>query len=322
MFLDYIMSTKRLARKGNPDLRQQKHIPAPPIEEIEKEIFSLLSPVSFKPLRLYEDKQKKKFRDRILTLPMMMAMVVSLVYRQIPGLREIIRVLSQEGLLWVERMEVSAQAVSKRLRTLPIELFAQVFEQVIQRINTQPKHQAIPESWQPVCTKFTAIWIGDGSTLEALRRKLKALQENEKTLAGKMMMVVEAFNHRPVKTWYTTNSKANDKTWCDQLLECLPIGGLLIFDLGFFKFPWFDAFSESDKFFVTRLREKTAYKVVRCLTSAQFYRDEIISMGEYRSNPCQHSVRLVSVLWGTTWYYYLTNVLDPQILSAQQVCEL
>ncbi|MHC5724929.1 MAG: hypothetical protein ACYTXY_12465, partial [Nostoc sp.] len=57
------MATKRPARKGNPDLRQQKHLPAPPIAEIEKEIFSLLSPVSFKPLRLYEDKQKKKFRD-------------------------------------------------------------------------------------------------------------------------------------------------------------------------------------------------------------------------------------------------------------------
>ncbi len=44
------------------------------------------------------------------------------------------------------------------------------------------------------------------------------------------MMVVEAFTHRPVTTWYTENSKANDKTWCDQLLERLPIGGLLIFD--------------------------------------------------------------------------------------------
>ena len=55
---------------------------------------------------------------------------------------------------------------------------------------------------------------------------------------------------------------------------------------------------------------------------APFYRDEIISMGEYRYNPCQHYVRRVSVLWGSTWYYYLTNVLDPQVLSAQQICEL
>jgi hypothetical protein len=322
------MARKRPARIGNPDLRQQKQIPAPPIEEIEKQIFSLLSPLSFKPLKSYEHKQEiepelhKKFRDRILTLPVMMAIVVSLVYRQIPGLREVIRVLSQEGLLWVEPMLVSTQALSKRLRTLPIELFTEIFEQVMARISAQPKKQAVPENWQPVCEKFTAIWIADGSTLEALRKKLKALQGQQKILAGKIMMVVEAFHHRPVTTWYTNNSKANDKTWCDQLLERLPIGGLLIFDLGFFKFPWFDAFTASDKFFLTRLREKTSYKVIRCLTNAPFYRDEIIHMGEYRSNPCQHSVRLVSVLWGSTWYYYLTNVLDPQVLSAQQVCEL
>ncbi|MBC6434132.1 hypothetical protein FM036_27335 [Nostoc sp. HG1] len=42
------MSTKRPARIGNPDLRQQKHIPTPPIEQIEKQLFSLLSPTSFK----------------------------------------------------------------------------------------------------------------------------------------------------------------------------------------------------------------------------------------------------------------------------------
>jgi len=45
-------------------------------------------------------------------------------------------------------------------------------------------------------------------------------------------------------------------------------------------------------------------------------------MGLYRSNPCHHQVRLVSVLWGKTWYYYLTNVTDAQQLSARQVCEL
>jgi hypothetical protein len=31
------MSTKRPVPKGNTDLRQQKHIPAPPIEQIEKQ---------------------------------------------------------------------------------------------------------------------------------------------------------------------------------------------------------------------------------------------------------------------------------------------
>ncbi|MEH1831485.1 MAG: IS4 family transposase [Nostoc sp.] len=316
------MSTKRPARKGNPDLRQQKHVPAPPIEEIEKQLYSLLSPASFKPLKLYSDKDEKKLRSRILTLPVMMAVVLSLVYRQIAGLREVQRVLNEEGLLWVGRIEVSAQAISKRLRTLPIKLLTQIFEQVIERIQQPDNNTAIEPKWLHVNQRFTAIWIADGSTLEALTRKLKALQDTEKTVAGKIMMVVTAFTHNPVTVWYTPNSTANDKTWCDKLLEHLPVNGLLIFDLGFFKFPWFDEFTNANKFFVTRLRNKTAYTVLCCLSSGQFYRDEIINMGEYRSNPCQQQVRLVSVLWGATWYYYLTNVVDPQMLSAQQVCEL
>ena len=45
-------------------------------------------------------------------------------------------------------------------------------------------------------------------------------------------------------------------------------------------------------------------------------------MGLYRSNPCRHPLRLVSVLWQGQWYRYLTNVLDPQVLTARQVCEL
>jgi IS4 transposase len=27
------------------------------------------------------------------------------------------------------------------------------------------------------------------------------------------------------------------------------------------------------------------------------------------------------ILWGTTWYRYLTNVLDPEKLSPQEICQ-
>ena len=67
---------------------------------------------------------------------------------------------------------------------------------------------------------------------------------------------------------------------------------------------------------------KTAYKVVEVLGQGSHFRDEIIEVGQYRSNPCRHRLRLVSVLWGGTWYRYLTNVLDPEKLSAREVCAL
>jgi Transposase DDE domain len=121
--------------------------------------------------------------------------------------------LENEGLMWVEAQQVTKQALSNRLRNLPAELFAQMFEQVVKRQNQQAAHVAVPEAWSTVNSRFACVWLADGSTLEGLVKK-------------------------------------------------------------------------------------------------------------YRSNPCQHRVRLVSVLWGQTWHTYLTNVLDPTELSPQQVCDL
>lgn len=315
------MSRKQKARSGNPDLRRATQVPAPEIAEIEAKLWYWLSPESFKPLSLTPDDKKR--RDRLLTLPVMMAVVLSLVYRRISGLSEVVRVLESEGLLWQEPLKVSKQALSKRLACLPAQLFGQVFEQTIAKMRSKAVDRLpIPADWESVCQSFNAIWIADGSTLEALRKKLKANLDSTKGLGGRMMMIVEAFNHQPIASWYTNNSASHDQNWTEQLLERLPIGGLLIFDLGFFNFVWFDAFTDSKKFFVTRLRQKTAYQAIRTLSSGTLYKDEIIKMGKYRSNPCNHQVRLVSVLWGKTWYYYLTNVTDPQKLSARQVCEL
>ncbi|UUO16823.1 hypothetical protein [Dolichospermum heterosporum] len=53
---------------------------------------------------------------RLLNLPVMVALILSLVYRQIAGLSEAVRVLKEEGLLWVEPIEFSKQALSKRLK--------------------------------------------------------------------------------------------------------------------------------------------------------------------------------------------------------------
>jgi len=78
------MSQKRPSTWGNPDHRRQSQLPALPIAQIEQQLFSLLNPGSFKPLRLAQG--EKKLRDRLLTLPVMMAVVVSLVYLSFIGL--------------------------------------------------------------------------------------------------------------------------------------------------------------------------------------------------------------------------------------------
>lgn len=149
------MARSRPWSSANADLRRLSHVPIPAIAEIEQNLLRSLNPASFKPLSGIQGTHGKGMRDRLLTLPVMVAVVVSLVYRQINGLSELLRVLHQEGLLWVEPMQVSVEAVSKRLRVLPVSVFSELFEQLMPQL--QGSTHVVSEVWQPIRDRFSAI---------------------------------------------------------------------------------------------------------------------------------------------------------------------
>jgi hypothetical protein len=126
------MPKKTNHRSTNPDFRHRSNFPAPPVQEIKQPLMAVPTPGTFAPLRMAD--QKTKLRERILTLPVMTAIVVSLVLRQIPSLAEVLGTLAQEGLLWVRAQNVSKQALSKGLESLPASLFADLLQELIQCI--------------------------------------------------------------------------------------------------------------------------------------------------------------------------------------------
>ena len=206
---------------------------------------------------------------------------------------------------------------------VPAAVLGQLFAAVCPRLQTQGPPLLPHASWALVRARFPLLAMVEGSTLEARRKKTQVLREQPGlVLAGKALVMVEAVSYRPVWQAYPEDALANDKRFAADILAALPPGGLLVFALGFFSFLWFDAFTTAGKFFVTRMREKTAYRTRQVLGDSPYYRDEIIAVGQYRANPCQYPLRLVSVWWQGAWYRYLTNVLAPQALSARQVCEL
>lgn len=313
--------------KGNPDFRHRSQVPAPEIEEIERRLYQLLSP-SLMAARQMERRSSKaperaiRMRARILTLPVMMAVVLSMVFRRLPSLAEAQRILEREGLLWVSPLKVSQQAINRRLDTMPAHLVGQLFSEVCQSLKAMPP-KPLADRWKHLLGKFSSVLAVDGSTLEELRKKTEELKGREgSALGGKMLVMVELFGLRPVWETYTEDFHANEKRFSDAILAEVAEGGLLVYDLGLFSFGWFDDFTEQTKYFVTRMRHKTSYKVVDTLSVGRFHRDRLVQLGCYRSNPSKHKLRLVEVLWGNIWHSYLTNVLDPKLLSARDVCEL
>jgi len=310
------------------EFRHRSQIPLPAVEDVEPRLLDVLSPSLLAPRHLERrDPQQPerliRMRQRLLTLPGIVAITVSLVWRRVPSIAEVQKLLAHEGLLGIAPLQVSPQAILKRLDVLPAAVLGQLLVEVCARLQAQAPPALPHPRWAPVREHFSLIAIVDGSTLEALRKKTQVLREHAGlVLGGKMMVMVEAFSHRPLWQLYTDDAAAKDKRFVAEILAALPVGGLLVFDLGFFSFLWFDDFTASDRFFVTRMREKTAYRTVQELSSSPHYRDELIQVGQYRSNPCTYPLRMVAVWWPGTWYRYLTNVLDPHVLSARQVCEL
>ena len=322
------MAHKQTRHRYHLDFRHRSQSPLPAVDEVEQRLLEVLNPSLLAPRQRERRDPRQpqrliRMRQRLLTLPVMVAIIVSLVWRRVPSIAEVQKVLTREGWLGMAPLRVSPQAIPKRLDVLPAAVMGQLFPEVCTRVQAQSPPALPHPRWAPVWERFPLLAIVDGSTLEALRKKTQGLQERPGlVLAGKLMMMVEAFNHRPVWQRYTEDAAANDTRFATEVLAALPVGGLLVCDLGVFSFLWVDDFTVQHKCVVTRMREKPAYRTVPVLSASPYYRDEIIQVGQYRANPCQYPLRLVSVLWQGAWSRYLTNVLEPQRLSARQVCEL
>jgi hypothetical protein len=282
---------------GNPDFRTRSTFPLPPGEELEQRLRAVLTPGLFAARR--GDKAVGKWRDRLLTLPVRAVLVVSLVWRQIPSLSEALRVGAREGLGDCAPFTVRRPALSQRLRALPAQLLAQLSDEALGRLRATRTRE--PPAVGSLPARCSALWAADGSTLEALRRKLTDLRESTTPRGGKLLAVVELFTRCPQHTWSTTHAQANDKSFCQQLLAALPGGGLVVLDLGWFSFSFFAALTTAGQYFGTRRRAKTAYPVGERLGAGPPWREELLALGGYRANPCRQRVRRVSVLWGTTW---------------------
>jgi hypothetical protein len=141
-------------------------------------------------------------------------------------------------------------------------------------------------------------------------------------LAGHLLAVCDLFSHLPSHLWYASDPQTNDKRFVPQLLDWLPHHSLIVCDLGFFAFPFFDALTAAGHYFVTRLRAKTSFRVTQVRRDSPQVRDRLIHLGAYRSNPSQYPVRLVEVYLRGAWHAYLTNVLDPERLSVLEVVAL
>jgi len=202
----------------------------------------------------------------------MMAAVLTLLWRDVAGVRELTRILARDGFLWCNPTKVSQQAVSQRFLTFPAELFEKVFKDLLPSIRTawhNRNKRPLPESIQFTLSKFEKIWIIDGSILEALFRKLQSLESVQKgQLAGKIITVIDLITRLPVEIWFEENPKASDTRAEEDILNLVTENTLLLLDRGFYHFNFWHQLIEKKVKFITRIKKGAALQIEQVFTDS------------------------------------------------------
>jgi hypothetical protein len=299
--------------------RSKRPTVAPPPEQVEQQLTALIHPATLAQLAHFH---QLGLRARLLTLPVMVALVLSMLWRQIGSVQELVLLLGSEGFLWTSPVQVSQQALSQRLLTFPAGLFQAVFAAVLPQWHARfaARKRPLPPVIAWAQARYTALLVVDGSTLDALLRKVGLLREaRTNPLAGKMTALLDLASRLPRQLWYEPDPKASDQRAWPQILAALPAGALLLFDRGYTDFQRFLALTRAQVTWITRAKAKLRFTVSDVLVNTALVRDRLGWIG---TGADRQQVRLVEVLVGGKWYSYLTNELDPARLPAPELVGL
>jgi len=298
-------------------------MPSASNEEIERRLEELLTPAVFSQLAYY---RQLKMRSRILTLPLMVALILTILWRQVPSVRELTRVLERENLLWCSAVKVSQQALSERFLVFPAALFERVYKALLPELNKrweERRQRPIPLSIRVASAHFDQILAGDGSTLEALFRKLDSLADAPVgQLAGKMCVVIDLVRQLPVELWFSEEAQAFDTKFIPDLLKLVSQRTLLILDRGFYDFQFFADLMAKGADFITRPKSNAKIEVVKRLSYTDCVKDMIVRLGSGQNGAPILTLRMVEVRFGKQWYRYITSVLDPEVLPPFVVADI
>ncbi|GAC1361466.1 MAG: hypothetical protein NVSMB38_45100 [Ktedonobacteraceae bacterium] len=280
--------------------------------------------LSEKDSRLVADASRRRGRPPILS---MHHLALALLLGGLQGakhLSTIWRRLSLEAIGPFAPVQVSYEAVRKRLLTRGVDALHHLFERVTQGL-AHLSQSSSACSLAPFASQIVAL---DESTLDRLRRLTDDLRNvphrDPHLLPGKLACLFDLRTQRLVRVQFRADVLAACNTGLLLLLEGLAPGSLILADLGYFSFPWFDYLSGQGYFWVSRLKDTVSYdlKEVFAYDDATGLLDAIIWLGTYRANRAAHAVRLVCFPVDGTRYGYLTNVLNPSQLSMQDLAQL
>ncbi len=293
--------------------RSKRPLSAPPDEQVSERLTELVHPATLAQGAYFH---QLGLRERVFTLPLMVAIVLTMIWRQIGEATQVVRLLQKESLFWAHPRRLTQQALSQRFGTLPAELFLKVLEAVLPVMHArfQARQRPVPAEMAWARDHYTQVLVHDGSTLDGLVRKVGLLRESVvNPLAGRITALLDLCSHLPQQVWFEEDAQAHDQRFWERILSVLKAGSLLIFDLGYTNFTVFSQLTAAQVTFLTRAKKNLCYQVEPVLQRTAALHESLVWIGQ---GDTRHLVRLIEVLHRGLWYRYVTNELDPARLPA------
>jgi hypothetical protein len=265
---------------------------------------------------------RNRGRPPMLPALLLWAGVLVLLLRRASSQRALWRLLSSRGLWHFPAVPVTDDAIYKRLASEGPAAMEGLFTAITALLLDQ-RSLAGDATLAPFAAE---VVIFDETTLDPVARKLPVLRQvpagSDELLPGKLAGMYDVRRQLWRQVHFLDNPHQNEKHAARDLLAQVPAGSLILADLGYFSFAWFDELTEGGYFWIQRLREGTSSEVVHTFYADDDTRDTLVWLGKHRADRAKHAVRLVEFREGPFRYRYLTNVLDPQTLSIREIAQL
>lgn len=317
--------TRKAAFRSNSTVRNHAR-PRDPIiatnEAIEERLTALISPTVFS---LGSNVGGYNIRERVLRLPVMVALLLTMVWRRVESVRSLAGLLEREKVLWANPVRVTQQALHKRLRAFPAALFSDLFAKLVPIFQARAavRSRPLPDVVQRATKHFSGILAADGTTLEELFKKTDALRETSGTvLGGRLLALLDVVSKQPLAILRQVKSTGSDHWFQAGMLPYLRANVLLLLDAGFYDFSFFAELTQKGVFFIVRGKKNLAGTIVQTFQKGPIVSDRIMEIGAHSKPKMLQRVRVVDVWVGGALHRYLTNVLDPAVLSTQDVVDL
>lgn len=235
--------------------------------------------------------------------------------------RDLWRLLSWEGFWHFAPTPVCDQAIYKRLAQEGLG----TLEQLWLRLSRLLAERLAPYAQTTLAPFATGVFALDETILDPVARLLAPLRALPKGDPGLLPGKIAALFDVRLQQWrdfrFLPDAAENCKVHAQEVLRTVAVGSLLLFDRGYFSFPWFDRLSQQGYWWISRWREKTRYSVVHVYYQQGELFDGLIWLGATRDQAAG-AVRLVQFRLGKTLYRYLTNVHDPLTLPLADLARL